>query len=161
MKYKLNESKRRLSDEENKFFQDIFNGWKNNPYALWANWDKSINDFCNQHGIIPDFTNPIPEDYIPNHIHLLMANEDNGSQAACFFRHFRNAFDHEHILIVSPGEMLMAYDGDIKKSKKDENGNQMEVFVYKMRCLCPFKFFQELTYRLLSIGKQRFETIVK
>lgn len=157
MKYELNESKRVLSDEENKFFLDIFNGWKNNPYALCAEWEGTIEKFRKQHGVIIDFENPIPNEYITNHIHLLMADEDNGSQAACFFRHFRNAFDHEHILIVSPGEMLMAYDGDIKKSKKDEYENQKDVFIHKMRCLCPFKFFQELTYKLLLIGEQRLE----
>ena len=159
MKFEMNESKRMLSDIENKFFQDVFTCWKDNPVALCAEWDESIIDFCEEQGITIEFLNPILNDYNANQIHLLMAKGDNGSQAACFFRHFRNAFAHGHIFIITPGELIMAFDGDVKKLKKGEDGNQAEVFEYKMRCLCPYIYFRELTFRLLNVGEQRFKTI--
>lgn len=161
MKITLNDSKKALSDEEKKFFFEVFNTWTSNTYAILSEWDSSIDEFCEQEEVLIVFADSIPKDCNANELHLFMSEQDNASKAKCFFRHFRNALDHDHIYRSILDDEIVAKDLIITKKKKDEFGNQEEILDYKMCCRCSFEFIKKLTFKLLASGENAYNQLTE
>ena len=93
------------------FYYDIgldnLQGW-----PLIYDWDTVVEEFKEELDIDTCTSTRISTEFVQNRIRFTVSNHknsDNGSKAAAFFRHLRNAFAHYHV--VREGENYVLTDG--------------------------------------------------
>lgn len=80
-------------------------------YPTLYDWDIVVEEFKGVLDIDTCPSNQIGAEFVQNRIRFTVSNnknQDNGSKAAAFFRHLRNAFAHYHI--VREGENFVLID---------------------------------------------------